>query len=156
MRIRAFQHLLCHCWWEQSAYHVNRVLLVCVKKLGCQWWVHSSDTLLWLPIFDFLSFSLHHRSSNIHHTDVTFSDHRTIPTNYTLYLIAPSARYHIRDLPYDLWTTLLYFPLLVSSLLPNTSFRGPTDHRSLHCAVGTLPYTLLHTNLVLVLLIVCI
>ena len=72
------------------------------------------------------------------------------------YTIAPSVQYHVRDLPYDLWTTLLYFPYLVSSLLSNASFHGPTDHRSSHHAIGTLPYASPHTNLVLVLLIICI
>ena len=70
--------------------------------------------------------------------------------------IAPSVRYHIGDLSYDLQTTLLCFPFLVSSLLPDAFFRGPTNHRSSHCAIGTLPYTSPHTNLVLVLLIVWI
>ena len=86
----------------------------------------------------------------------TFSNHCVITTDYTLYLIAPSPRYHIGDLPYDLWTTLLYFPFLVSSLLPDASFCSPTDHKSSHCMVRTLPYVSPHTNLVFVLLIVCI
>ena len=38
--------------------------------------------------------------------------------------IAPSVRYHVRDLSYDLWTTSLHFPFLVFSLLPDTFFRG--------------------------------
>ena len=70
--------------------------------------------------------------------------------------ITPSVRYHIGDLPYDLRTTSLHFPFLVSSLLPDAFFRGPTNHRLLHCAIGTLPYASPHTNLVLVLLIICI
>ena len=82
---------------------------------------HQIHTFQCPPIFNFLLFSLHCRSSDIHRTDVTFSNHRTkvhvITTDYTLYLIAPSAQYHVRDLPYDLWTTLLHFPFLVSSLL---------------------------------------
>ena len=65
-------------------------------------------------------------------------------------------RYHVGDLPYDLQTTSLHFPFLVSSLLPDTSFRCPTDHRLSHHVIGTLPYVLPHTNLVLVSLIVCI
>ena len=46
--------------------------------------------------------------------------------------IAPSARYHVGDLPYDLRTTLLHFPFLVSSLYPTHSFmvRPITDHRT--------------------------
>ena len=80
------------------------------------------------------------------------------PNHHQLYPIpiTPSVWYHIGDLPYDLQTMLLYFPFLVSSLLPNASFCGPTDHKSLHCVVRTLPYVSPHTNLVLILLIVCI
>ena len=126
------------------------------KSLEERWWVYPSDTLLWPSVFEFLSFSLHNRSSNIHCADMTFSNHCTITTNYTLYLIAPSAQYHIRDLPYDLQTTSLQFPFLVSSLLPDASLRGPTGHRLLHHTIGTLPYISLHTNLVLVLLIISI
>ena len=70
--------------------------------------------------------------------------------------ITPLAWYHIGDLPYDLWTTLLYFPFLVSFLLPNASCRGPTNHKSSHHVIRTLPYVSLHMNLVLVLLIICI
>ena len=70
--------------------------------------------------------------------------------------ITPSVWYHIGDLPYDLRTTSLHFPFLVSFLLPDASFCGPTNHRSLHCVIGTLPYISLHPNLVLALLIVCI
>ena len=70
--------------------------------------------------------------------------------------IAPLVRYHVGDLPYDLQTTLLHFPFLVSSLLPNASLHSLTDHRSSHHAIGTLPYVSPHTNLVLILLIVCI
>ena len=70
--------------------------------------------------------------------------------------ITPSVWYHIRDLPYDLRTTLLYFPFLVSFLSPNAFCRGLTNHRSSHCTVGTLPYVSPHMNLVLVLLIICI
>ena len=125
-----------------------------------RWWVYPSDTLQCPPIFDFLSFSLHHRFSNIHCAGVTFSDHHAkvhaITTNYALYLITPSAWYHVRDLPYDLWTMLLYFPFLVSSLLPDTFCRSPTNHRLLHHVIGTLPYVSPHMNLVLILLIVCI
>ena len=87
---------------------------------------------------------------------MTLSDHHAITTDYTLYLIAPSAQYHVGDLLYDLWTTLLYFSFLVSSLLPDTSFRSPTNHRWSHHVIGTLPYVSLHMNLVLILLIVSI
>ena len=68
--------------------------------------------------------------------------------------IAPLVWCHVGDLSYDLQTTLLHFPFLVSSLLPDASFRGPTNHRSSHRTMGTLPYASLHTNLVLILLIV--
>ena len=67
--------------------------------------------------------------------------------------IAPSAWYHIRDLSYDLWTTSLHFPFLVFSLLPDAFFRGPTNRQSSHHMIRTLPYTSLHTNLVLVYLL---
>ena len=77
--------------------------------------------------------------------------HRLYPIPTT-----PSAWYHIGDLPYDLWTMLLYFPFLVSFLLPDMSCHGPTDPKSLDCVVRTLPYVSLHTNLVLILLIICI
>ena len=70
--------------------------------------------------------------------------------------IAPLARYNVRDLPYDLWTTSLHFPFLVSSLLPNTSFHGLTDHRLSHRTIRTLPYVSPHTSLVLISLIICI
>ena len=70
--------------------------------------------------------------------------------------ITPLVQYHIGDLPYDLRTTPLHFPFLVSSLLPNAFFHGPTNHRSSHHTIGTLPYVLLHLNLILVLLIICI
>ena len=48
------------------------------------------------------------------------------------------------------------FPFLVSSPLSNVSFHGPTNHKSSHHTVGTLPYASPHMNLVLVLLIICI
>ena len=77
---------------------------------------------------------------------------------HQLYLmpIAPSVRYHVGDLSYDLWITSLHFPFLVSSLLPDTFLCGLTNRRSSHRAIGTLPYTSPHTNLVLVLFIICI
>ena len=57
--------------------------------VGRGWWVYSSDTLLWSPIFYFLSFSLHHRSSNTHHANTTFHDIcanlHTITIDYILY-----------------------------------------------------------------------
>ena len=71
-------------------------------------------------------------------------------------LIAPLVWYHIGDFPYDLQTTLLYFPFLVSFLLPDAFCHGLTDHRLSHCMIWTLPYVSPHMNLVLVLLIVCI
>ena len=54
-------------------------------SLTPHWWVYPSDTLLWPPIFNFLSFSLHRRSSNMHHTNMTFHDLHAITINYTLY-----------------------------------------------------------------------
>ena len=36
--------------------------------------------------------------------------------------IAPLVWYHVGDLSYDLWTTLLHFPFLVFSLYPTHSF----------------------------------
>ena len=53
------------------------------------WWVYPSDTLQWPPIFHNLSFSLHHRSSDIHCADATFPDHCTITTNYTHRTVDP-------------------------------------------------------------------
>ena len=46
--------------------------------------------------------------------------------------IAPSARYHVGDLPYDLQTTSLHFPFLVSSLYLTHSFavRPIADRRT--------------------------
>ena len=77
---------------------------------------------------------------------------------YQLYPIpiAPSVWYHVGDLPYDLRTTSLHFSFLSLFSLPNAFFHGPTNCRSLQCAIGTLPYASLHMNLVLILLIVCI
>ena len=53
---------------------------------------------------------------------------------YRLYPIpiAPSVRYHVRDLSYDLWTTSLHFPFLVFSLYPTHSsvVRPIADHRT--------------------------
>ena len=54
-------------------------------SLTPHWWVYPLDTLLWPPIFDFLSFSLHRRSSNMHHTNTTFHDLHAITIDYTLY-----------------------------------------------------------------------
>ena len=83
---------------------------------------------------------------------------RPLRDRYRLYPIpiAPPVRYHVGDLSYDLRTTSLHFPFLVSSLLPDAFFRGLTNHRSSHHVIGTLPYVSPHTNLVLVLLIICI
>ena len=120
------------------------------------WWVYPSDTLLWPSIFTFLSFSLHHRTSDMHHTDATFHDLHTIAINYSLY---PSHHWSGTMLETSHMTyrpSCLYFPFLVSSHLPNASFHGLTIHESSHCAIGTLPYVLLYTNLVLILLIICI
>ena len=41
--------------------------------------------LQWPPIFYLLSFPLHHRSSDMHHTNTTFHDLHTITIDYTLY-----------------------------------------------------------------------
>ena len=70
--------------------------------------------------------------------------------------IAPSVQYHVGDLPYDPRTTSLHFPFLVSSLLPHTFVCSLTNHRLSRHVIGTLPYVSPPTNLVLVLLIVCI
>ena len=70
--------------------------------------------------------------------------------------IAPLAWHHAEDSAYDLWTMLIRFPSLVSFLLPNMYCRGPTNHKSSHHMIGTLPSIFLHTNLVLILLIICI
>ena len=139
-----------------TSYPITWWLGTVTILVGRGWWVYPSDTLQCPPIFNFLSFSLHRRSSDIHLANTTSSDHRAITTNYTQYLIAPLARYHVGDLSYGLWTTLLHFPFLVSFCLPGASFRSPTNHRSSHHAIGTLPYTSPHINLVLVLLIICI
>ena len=103
--------------------------------LGFRWWVYPSDTLLWPSIFDFLSFSIHRRSSDIYCADTTFSDlHANLRDHRQLYPmpIAPSAQYHVGDLPYDLQTTSLHFPFLVSSLYPTHSFavRPIADRRT--------------------------
>ena len=52
--------------------------------------------------------------------------------------IAPSARYHVGDLSYDLQTTLLHFPFLVFSPYPTHSFmvRPIADH----CTARSGPY----------------
>ena len=70
--------------------------------------------------------------------------------------LAPLAQHHVVDFPYDLWTSLFYFPFLVPFLLPNTSCCGPTDHKPSHHMVRALPSVSPHTNLVLVLLIICL
>ena len=91
----------------------------------------------------------------LHQRNLPWPSHEGSRNHHRLYPIpiAPSVWYHVGDLPYDLWT---YFPFLVSSLLPDASFHGPTNHRLSHCTIGTLPYALPHMNLVLILLIVCI
>ena len=86
-----------------------------------------------------------------HRCDPLHNHHQLYPIP-----IAPLVWYHVGDLSYDLQTTSLCFPFLVSSLLPNAFFPGPTNRGSSHHAIGTLPYALPHTNLVLILLIVCI
>ena len=57
-----------------------------------------------------------------------------------------------------IWPTdhIVTFSFLSLFSLPNAVFHGPTNRRSSHHAIGTLPYTSPHTNLVLVLLIICI
>ena len=57
-----------------------------------------------------------------------------------------------------IWPTdhIVTFPFLSLFSLPDAFFRGLTNCRSSHRAIGTLPYVSPHTNLVLVLLIVCI
>ena len=57
-----------------------------------------------------------------------------------------------------IWPTdhIVTFPFLSLFSLPDAFFHGPTNRRSLHRAIRTLPYVSPHTNLVLILLIVCI
>ena len=57
-----------------------------------------------------------------------------------------------------IWPTdhIVTFPFLSLFSLPNAVFHSPTNRRSSHHAIRTLPYASLHTNLVLILLIVCI
>ena len=109
----------------------------------------------WLSIVFFTPQILRHAS---HWCNPLRPSHEPSRDHHQLYPIpiAPSVQYHIGDLPYDLQTTLLYFPFLVFFLLPNTFCHGPTNHRLSHCAIATLPYVSPHTNLVLILLIVCI
>ena len=106
-----------------------------VPPPAVRWWVYPSNTLLWPSIFDFLSFSLHRRSSDIYCADATFSDLRAnLRDHRRLYPIpiAPSVRYHVGDLSYDLQTTLLHFPFLVFSPYPMQSFavRPIADRRT--------------------------
>ena len=98
--------------------------------------------LQWPPIFDFLSFSLHCRSSDIHCADVTFPNHRAITIDYTLYPSRhqPSTTLETSHMTYGPHCYIF----LSQSLLPDTSCHGPTDHKSLHHTVGTLPYVSLH------------
>ena len=70
------------CQWQRHHSNCRRPLRV-VKWNW--WWVYSSDTLLWPPIYNFLSFSLHCRSSNTHHANTTFHDICVITIDYTLY-----------------------------------------------------------------------
>ena len=51
---------------------------------------------------------------------------------------------------------IITFSFLSLFSLPDAFFHSPTNCRSLHRVIGTLPYALPHTNLVLILLIVCI
>ena len=103
------------------------------------WWVYSSDTLLWPPIFDFLSFSLHHRSSDMHHADVTFCDIHAnlhmITIDYTLYPShhRPGTTLKTSHMTYR--PCCFYFLFLVSFLLPDTSCCGLTDHKPSHHVV---------------------
>ena len=57
-----------------------------------------------------------------------------------------------------IWPTdhVVIFSFLSLFPLPDAFCCGLTDHRLSHCTIRTLPYVLLHTNLVLVLLIICI
>ena len=155
------QQCMQNCQWESNGkIQVNKIIQSdsgwSEHREGGWWWICSSDTLLWPPIFDFLLFSLHCKSSNVHHIDATFrTTHMNlhmITIDYTLYPL----QHHVVDLPYDLWTTLLYFPFLVPFPLPNVSCCGLTDHKPLQHAVGTLPSVSLHTSLVLIFLIICI
>ena len=83
----------------------------------------------------------------LHQRDLLRPLHEGSHDHHWLYPIpiAPSVQYHVRDLPYDLWTTPLHFPFLVSFLYPTHSFvvRPITDH----CTAWSGPYhTLCHTQ----------
>ena len=72
-----------------TSYLITWWLRTVTISVGRGWWVYPSDTLLWPPIFDFLLFSLHRRSSDTYHADATFCDIHanlcTITIDYTLY-----------------------------------------------------------------------
>ena len=130
-----------------------------VNKLAGMWWTLMNLPIRYSPMAFYFRLSIVFLTPQIlQHAPCWRDLPWPLHDHHQLYPIpiAPSAQYHIGDLPYDLWTTLLYFPFLVSFLLPNTSCHGPTDHKSLHHVIRTLPYISLHMNLVLILLIVCI
>ena len=76
--------------------------------------------------------------------------HQLYPIPITL-----SAWHHIIDLPYDLWTTLFYFPFLVPFLYPAHPVMGWLI--TSHCTTQSGPYHLFHhtQTLCLFLLIIC-
>ena len=87
------------------------------------------------PMAFYLLFSLHRRSSDIYCADATFSDLRTnLCDRYRLYPIpiAPSVRYHVGDLSYDLQTTSLHFPFLAFSpdLTHSSTVQPIAEHRT--------------------------
>ena len=75
----------------------------------------------------------------------------TIP--YTHHTIGPVPRRRPLIWPTD---HIVTFPFLSLFSLPDTFFHSLTNRRSSHHTIGTLPYVSPHTNLVLVLLIICI
>ena len=86
-----------------------------------------------------------------HWCNVLCDHHRLYPIPITL-----SAQHQVVDFAYDLWTTQCYFPFLVPFLLPDVCCRRLTDHKPSHHMVRALPSISPHTNLVLILLIICI
>ena len=79
------------------------------------WWVYPSDTLLWPFIWVSIVFlTLQILWHPPHWCDLPQPLCEPSRGHHWLYPIpiAPSAWYHVRDLPYDLWTTLFIFSFL--------------------------------------------
>ena len=75
----------------------------------------------------------------------------TIP--YTHRTIGPVPHWRPLIWPMD---HIVTFPIFSFFSLPDAFFRSPTNRRTSHRTIGTLPYVSPHTNLVLILLIICI